>query len=436
MPFFGRDTASEKRTAAALPSLRNDDGTLNTEISAQLEQYVSEHFAARARLVTTNNLLHTSLFGVSPEEKVVAGSDGWLYFAETMDDYCGRSLLSPRGINNLARTLELINDYCRLNEADFVFAPVPNKATIYGENVPAWYIAGEKSNLSALTSALDGSSVKLADLYTALCDSDEQLYHKRDSHWNNSGAVVACNTILDALGLPRPSYDLAVREVRDDWEGDLDAMIYPTLGFLDRQIYYPDVAEHFSFTGSRNSSSDPDVHTTAENGANTSLLFFRDSFLNAMLQFIAPAVSEARFLSYVPYRLDYLEDGDYNAVIIEIAQRNIENLLHTAPVLPASPVTLSGTLSEKASDSSPVQLTEDEFGYNLICGELDPALLTDTGEIYLLAQKDGKTLVFPAFPINEYGFALRLQKGTVDESWTLSPLIREGGQLIKIIPVK
>ncbi|HAJ65552.1 MAG TPA: hypothetical protein DCM61_03100, partial [Clostridiales bacterium] len=51
--------------------------------------YIADHFFLRSELVNAWAELNASVFKTSSEEQVVLGSDGWLYYASTLDDYMG-----------------------------------------------------------------------------------------------------------------------------------------------------------------------------------------------------------------------------------------------------------------------------------------------------------------------------------------------------------
>ena len=56
--------------------------------------YIADHFALRQEMVTLNAALHTGLLATSPAEKVICGTDGWLYYTETLADYQHKLVLT------------------------------------------------------------------------------------------------------------------------------------------------------------------------------------------------------------------------------------------------------------------------------------------------------------------------------------------------------
>ena len=67
------------------PSLWNAQTGWNTDFLGDLTDYVADHFGFRQELVTANAALQTRLLCTSPAEDVIYGTDGWLYYAKTLD---------------------------------------------------------------------------------------------------------------------------------------------------------------------------------------------------------------------------------------------------------------------------------------------------------------------------------------------------------------
>ncbi len=332
MPVLSESHSAEKRNLAEFPSLV-EDGNLNPAFSEELDGWLTDHFALRSELITANNLLKAGLFATSDEDQVIVGKNGWLYFSETAADYIGQNQLSDEDIVHLATTLDMMNAYVEGRGGKLVFAVAPNKNTLYPDNMPAYYrrTAGE-TNLDRVTRQLRGKAY-FADLRQALESVGEQTYHARDSHWNNRGALYAYQALLDTAGKPHETYAGTPWEWRRNWEGDLDAMIFPKLGLLDWQAVF---RTEWTYRYTSNFHSVEDVLITTENeAADGSLLVFRDSFSNALLPFLAQSYETAKFSRATPYTLRDMETAAYDTVILEIAERNLRNLLTSAPVMPA-----------------------------------------------------------------------------------------------------
>lgn len=200
-PIAGEKTSAEKRELAAFPCLF-EEGRFNASFSQEMDAWITDHFSFRSELITANNLLKATLFSTSDEDQVIVGQEGWLYFAETADDYLGQNRMSEEEIESVVSVLRLMEEYVAGRGGRFVFAVAPNKNTVYPEYMPSYYRrTQEETNLDRVTRRLAGEAY-FADLKGALLACGEQTYHARDSHWNNLGALQGYNAIMKAAGRP------------------------------------------------------------------------------------------------------------------------------------------------------------------------------------------------------------------------------------------
>ena len=398
MMLFGTETvSSEKRELSEFPSFADENG-INLNWTAEFETYVSEHFGFRGALVTADSLIKAKLFSTSSVEKVIIGKDGWLFFNETVRDYTGRSLMTERQIFSIVHTLELIDEYCASNGIEFVFVCAPNKNSVYPEYMPSRYIKADISNYDLIYKALTDTDVNFVDAKSAVTASDKILYHKRDSHWTNEGAVLIYNLLLDNVGIEHYDYsDTATQEVMD-WDGDLDGMLFPSLGLKDMQTEY-EYEFNYTYTSRFKTVEDITIKTRTE-GKSGKLLMFRDSFTNSMLPFMAEAFGEAEFSRALPYALYTAADNGTSCVIIELVERNLKNLLLYAPIFDAPSQEICDIM--KQNEISAVYNTENVSGYLKVTGSLSETE-TET-RIFLLSDNQ----MYEAIPDGENGFTAYL----------------------------
>ena len=111
MVIFGESEAAANEILAQRPSLTTPEGGFNGSFTDEATDYVADRFAGRQQFITAYAKLQAALFQESASEKVVLGKDGWLFFADTMDDYLHRDVLSSREIAGICRTLEMMQEY-------------------------------------------------------------------------------------------------------------------------------------------------------------------------------------------------------------------------------------------------------------------------------------------------------------------------------------
>ncbi len=348
-----------------------EDGKYNFEFFREFDTWFSEHFALRAQLVTARSKMLAKVLHTSGDEDVILGSEGMLYYTPTADDYLHTALLPDTAIKNVAHNIRLIRDYCEGNGTAFIFTFAPDKPTIYPEYMPENYIpAKEANNTERLKAELEGVNVYcdlVATLQAVKESISEPVYYKTDSHWNAIGALAARNALVNMLpdNGRRGIFDSVTWDRRPDHEGDLAQMLYPGDVPPD-YAYYPDYGFTYETQGAYRGLDDFTIDTVCED-ADGSLLMFRDSFGEALIPFMAETFGKAKFSRLLPY--DLAAAADYDAVVIEMGERNLPPFYEQAPRMPA-PEAAAPDDAQAAENDAVEIFTERSGPYTRVCGYL------------------------------------------------------------------
>lgn len=335
--LFGGGEVSSDSDAAPAPQLVLEDGGINVNVASDAGAWFDDHFAFRNEWVTVAAKIQ-GLFGVSPNESVVHGTNGWLYYGDSVDDFRGTDQLSDRALFDIAHSMKLVQTYAIGHGIDFAFTVSPNKNTLYGENMPYYYqVKAGDTNLDRIVAFLQDEGVNYVDSRSLFQSREGVLYHARDSHWNNEGAAMVADALMTALGHEHRDYSGEPTTERADFVGDLDKMLFPASPTPETEVYYDEPAAFEYVTENVESNFDPKIETaSAAEDAEGSLVMYRDSFGNSLLPFMAEGYSQAYFSRAVPYQLAVdLEAHDADALVIERAQRFMRDMAATAPVMPA-----------------------------------------------------------------------------------------------------
>lgn len=429
--------ASSDADAAPAPQLLEEGGAPNLSLLADAGAFFEDHFALRNELVTAANALTSGVFGVACQDSVVVGREGWLYYADSLDDYQGTNQMSEREVFVVARQLALMQEHCYELGADFLFTAAPNKASLYGEHLPARLQPGPQrsSNLLRLEAALEEQGVTSASLYTVLSAragegsvSGGALYHKRDSHWTNEGAAIAADSLLGELGVEHRAYAGGEAELRCDFAGDLDKMLFPAAPALEDELYYEGWPS-FQYRGEVESTFDPQIDTVSGQGEGC-LLMYRDSFGNALLPFMAECYPAAHFSRSVPYQLS-ADIAEYGAgtVVVERAERFIPTMACNAPIMQALPLAELSCL-EGAEQVQPLwaERAQQPAGLVTLTGALPEGAVGADTRIYLQL---GGLLCYEALPQcgqdGSQQFVITLPSGVLDAYGGEFELLLAGG---------
>ncbi len=301
-------------------------GKINSKIGGEFEEWFSKNFAFSKDLTDIYADIKLKLFDEG-NDQVVAGRDGFLFFSDTVPDFVGSELLTDGEIDEIADALSELASALDSSGTKLLFICAPNKNSIYPEKMPSNYIYnGESRDIDRLYTALSKRGVEYIDLRDVLAVAKETtlIYHKRDTHWNGEGARIATEAALLSLGVT--PVDLSAREKTTvyDFDGDLDALLYPKKKLYDENVVY-DFAGLYVYTSAFSTAMDMVI--TTRGGGEGRLLMYRDSFGSAMLPYLASSFRESKLLRGTPYDISEIERYSPDYVIIEIAERNIRELM-------------------------------------------------------------------------------------------------------------
>lgn len=380
MLIFGEAQPAANEVLTGRPSVTTRSGELNLSFLSDVSDYIADRFAFRQELATAWAGVNAKLLGTSVEEQVILGSDGWLYFSDTLPDYMGQGM-SDTELRYLANDLALMQEYIESQGKHFIFTVAPNKNSIYSEHMPE-YIENRRSesNAARMGAYLDAAGVNYLDLFDIL-GNEENLYYKTDTHWNSRGAALAADGLLNMLDRGG-DYSTASFAVSEEHRGDLYEMLYPAGRATETATVY---GGEFSYV----CESDPNggnaitIKTSCDGGSG-GLMCWRDSFGIALYPYLAQNFVAATFSRSADYDLTLADSAD--TVIIELVERNLSNILSREPTFPAPVRELSAT-----ANVGTIAVDYDEAksgvmsGYVRVSGELGADMLDPGGHVYIVA---------------------------------------------------
>lgn len=326
--LFYRNELAENRILSAYPVFLKEDKTWNVDYFEELQTYTTEHFAFRSELIRAGSLLKFRLLRTPCDDQVVIGREGWMFFDETLSDYAGIRL-SDTEIDSISVRLCEVCGYIRGQGKEPLVVIVPNKNSIYPEYMPARFgKKAEVTNLTLLQERMKEMNVPFVDAYQVLFDAKEQeerfLYFREDTHWNNTGARLVLNEIYAAFGLS-DQYGLTDYATEKSHGPDLYNILFPDEEHFESQHMYDDGRE-YEYTGRVHGLDDMKICTTSEEGNERSILVYRDSFGRALIPYIGGTFGQAEFYRSTPYDLSLVENIQCDFVLIEVVERNLEEL--------------------------------------------------------------------------------------------------------------
>jgi alginate O-acetyltransferase complex protein AlgJ len=169
-----------------------------------VNNYINDHFFLRSFFIKyISKFLYC--VNISINKDVLIGKNGWLFLSrdhDIIDKYRGSKNLSPEDAEEWIKTLSADARFLKKNGIDFWFIIVPNKCTVYPQYLPDWCTHVAPSLTETLIQRLrNQEDIHWLDLRPVLIQAVKKkpVYEKHETHWNDYGAFVAYQYIMEQL---------------------------------------------------------------------------------------------------------------------------------------------------------------------------------------------------------------------------------------------
>ena len=310
--------------------------------------WFGDHFGFRSALVRWYGESRLFLLGVSPTPAVIAGRDGWFYYADdkAIEDYANAELLSDAAIANWREALLRAHGWLTARKIAYVFTIAPDKHAIYPEAFPSTIARlHDMSRADQLFVALQDTGFAV-DARPALFEakSRERIYHKTDTHWNDRGALVAYQQIINAVRVRVPSMPAAwTRRDFVDVDRTSEGLDLARMMGLPRVLREEDLAlipirprraRVVEPGGATPMAEEGRLVTEIDDPSLPRAVIFRDSFVSRLVPFLSEHFSRAVYLWQNDFDADVVSKEHPDVVIQEIVGRHLYNFIPSPELIP------------------------------------------------------------------------------------------------------
>jgi hypothetical protein len=303
-------STQEGRVLAPPPELKP---TQLDRFPGQFDAYFNDCFGFRTNLIGWLAAARVNGLRVSSSPHVIMGKKGWLYHGDEsyVTNYRNTQPFTFEELEQWRVLLEARQEWLAQRGIRYLVIIAPEKPTIYPEYLPRGInrVRPDSRLDQFLAHMRTHAKLDVLDLRPVLqaAKANEQVYYKKDTHWNWRGAFAAYQQVTSALaawfpqvrGLPRTAFTTVSLPKPDC---NLARMLGPVIAsrepdlFLDlgpRRQAHPAKVPYSIDEAYRH----PDAPVARE-GPNPALpraVMFHDSFTYHMLDFLAEHFSRIAF---------------------------------------------------------------------------------------------------------------------------------------------
>ena len=185
----------ENRPFSSFPELYQKDGKLNKDFLYGLGDWFEDRLGFRDEMLGIYSKIMVKGFGLSSSEKVIFGSDGWMFYTgdKNVQVGTGQYLLTNDQLKLIASNQQAISDYYKSVGKEYFLIFTPSKASVYTEHISG-FDSVTYTLMDQVTDYLkEHTDVKMINPKQALIDAKDKgdLYLKTDTHWNQLGSYTA-----------------------------------------------------------------------------------------------------------------------------------------------------------------------------------------------------------------------------------------------------
>lgn len=323
---------------------------LSPNFTIEFEGFWQDQFPFRNQMITLYNQLNQKAFNYSGNSQVIYGKDDMLFFSETLDEFQNSRPFSESELLKIQNNFNLVNKTLRENGTDLTLMVIPNKNEIYSDKMPDHISAVSKIDNFDNVNNLN-FDFKVINLKEEFINNPHQIYHNYDSHYNNLGAALTADRIIETITKKESEYAQQEFTLTQDFISDLTTMLYPSSVIYDQNMDYQ-LKQDYIHLRPLQSVDDITIQTLNEKEEDN-LYFIRDSFGRALIPFISNAFNQVHYSRISPYYFQEAINLEFDHVLVEIAQRNMFHWLKGTPVIEIS----AEDIQIETTQAAPLEVT-------------------------------------------------------------------------------
>ena len=304
--------AIEKRELRELPSLENY--TLE-QLPQAYTDYISDHFPMRRIIMKAASVTSFKLFNAVRSDAVVIGENRFLFLnhmsgTSPRDDYQGTNLFSEEELSSVVNSATQLVESAKQRNQQVIIMIVPNKEEVYSKYLPDSYPrVNDITRRQQVVNQMSQAGIPIIDPTEELLEysaTEDDLYHRADTHWTGKGAYLGAQKLLDNLGI--------------------EYIDYSANSFTEGNYYESDIAnlcnlyDEYTDTTERDAAKDICIEKNEK-----TIAVVGDSFSWRLKEYLEESFSQVySFDHYVDQQK--LMETETDILVIQLVERNIGSI--------------------------------------------------------------------------------------------------------------
>lgn len=321
----------------------------STRFPKRFDAYYGDSFGYRDILIQLHASLAWHVFDWSPTSLLVRGHDDWVFTTADyeLDSWRGAVPMTPAQVDAWKRCLARRRKFFAEYGIEYMLFVAPDKSQVYSERMPDWCVDGlsrfEQFHAAVATDP-GGLVYPLEAIRAARVGDDVEdfVYRRLGSHWTDRGALVAANTVADALHdkwpavVPLSVEDFELGESDLDMSDDMGARMFlpdEVLGIRSEFVYELIAEKNWHpFEGSEGR-----LVTRTHVAGRPSAIVTHDSFGIQVRPFLAGVLGHTEFLRTYELDLEHILSEKPDLVVQLVVERGLNFLPREVPRLLTNP---------------------------------------------------------------------------------------------------
>ena len=302
-----------------------------------LQLYIDDNMPYKNECVAWNKQIDLNVFHDLYDESVFVGKENWLFYKKDgcIQDYRGGYVLNKEELEAYRIAAQALQDNLQNKGIKLFIMITPNKEEVMGDlYLPDKVtVKNEKSRTDQIVAYLKANTdipvMYSKDIVCEYRDKGVQVWKKYDTHWNNLGAYVATQELLEQMGKDTISLESLTIEQSGQGSGDLANMIGMGSQFNDDWNYsitgykeeiQTEMVENIPQSNLSYAKFESNIHTGDK------ILCIGDSFLGYMEPYIAVNFDSSIFVhrdNYGSFEYDLIDKEKPDVIVFQTAERFI-----------------------------------------------------------------------------------------------------------------